>query len=95
MFFYCFPYSITFNVFAIDEESTSDDDSIIEGDEAVESEYESGADKVIDEFEKLEYWSKRHVLHYQPRLLPGHFWAAYLCSPHSAVIHHASDPTQL
>ena len=93
--FYCFPYAIAFNVFTIDEESSSDDDSIIEGDEAVESEDESEADEPIDEFEKLEYWAKRHVLHYRPRLLPDHVRAAYLCSPHSEVICHASDPDNL
>ena len=50
--FYCFPYSIAFNVFTIDEESTSDDDSIIGGDDAVESEDESEADEPIEDFEK-------------------------------------------
>lgn len=50
--FYWYPYSIAFNVFAIDEESTSDDDSIIGGDDAVESEDESEADEPIEDFEK-------------------------------------------
>ena len=90
----CF-YSISFKVFTVDEESTSDDSSFIEGDKAVESDDESESDEPIDKFEKLEYWAKRHVLHYQPRILPEHVLAAYLCSPHSEVIRCAYDRDNL
>ena len=46
----------------------------------------------MDDFQKLEYWAKKHVQHYRSRLLPDHVRAAYLCSPHTDVIKHAVDP---
>ena len=49
----------------------------------------------MDDFQKLEYWAKKHVQHYRSRLLPDHVRAAYLCSPHTDVIKHAVDPNNL
>jgi len=59
-------YSITWNLFTIDKESSSDEDStIIEGDEAVESNDEPESEEPMDDFQKLEYWAKKHIKHYR------------------------------
>lgn len=50
----------------IDEESSSSDGSIIERDKAVESNDEPESDEPVDEFEKLEYFAKKLVLHKDP-----------------------------
>ena len=49
----------------------------------------------MDDFQKLEYWAKKHIMHYRSRHFPDHIWAAYLCSPHTDVIKHAVDPNNL
>ena len=49
----------------------------------------------MDDFQKLEYWAKKHVQHYRSRLLPDHVRAAYLCSPHTDLIKHAVDLNNL
>jgi hypothetical protein len=86
----------TQNLFTIDKESSSDEDSAsIEGVEAVESDDEPESKELVDVFLKLEYWAKKRVRHYRSRLLPDHIWAAYLCSPHTDVIKHAVDPNNL
>jgi hypothetical protein len=72
--------------FIIAEESTSNDDSSLEGDEAAESDPEIESEEPLDDFEKLEYWTRKHFKHYRPRVLPDHVKAAYLCSPHPVAI---------
>ena len=82
--------------FHYDEESNSDEGSTnIDRDEAVESDDKPESEEPMDDFQKLEYWAKKHVKHYRSRLLPDHIRAAYLCSPHTDVIKHAVDPNNL
>lgn len=61
----------------------------------MESKDDPDSKNPIDEFKKLEYWVKRQILHYRPRNLSEHVHAAYLCSPYSDVICHATDPENL
>ncbi len=61
----------------------------------MESDYEPESEEPMDEFQKLEYWTKKHVMHYRSRLLPDHVWAAHLCSPNPDVIKHAVDPNNM
>ena len=61
----------------------------------MESDDEPESEEPMDDFQKLEYWAKKHVMHYRSRLLPDHVRAAYLCSPNPDVIKHAVDPNNL
>ena len=61
----------------------------------MESDDEPESEEPMDEFQKLEYWAKKHVMHYRSRLLPDHVRAAYWCSPNPDVIKHAVDPKNL
>ena len=60
-----------------------------------DDEPESEEPMAMDEFQKLECWAKKHVMHYRSRLLPDHVRAAYLCSPNQDVIKHAVDPNNM
>lgn len=39
----------------------------------MESDDEPESEEPMDEFQKLEYWAKKHVMHYRSRLLPDQF----------------------
>ena len=76
-------FSITWNLFTIDEESSSDEYSAsIEGGEAVESDNEMESEEPMDDIQKLEYWAKEHVEHYRSRLLPDHVRVAFMQPTH-------------
>ncbi len=61
----------------------------------MESDDEPESEEPMDEFQKFEYWAKKHVMHYRSRLLPDHVRAAYVCSPNPDVIKHAVAPNNL